>query len=759
LKLLKTLLTRKVASVLLCVLVIAGLIAQVVPVSASPADTVTITPSASYVLPGSTVSVSLMINNVTSISAWQANVHYDNTVLTFVNFTYGNFFTGGSTVSSSTGNDAAAGTVHDLNQYLQTGAQAAQTGASLVTINFTVNAGAAIGPTTVQFANYGAITPKLIDDLANVIADATYTNATINVASVLPPTVSGINPTTAYQGESVVITGSNFTGASAVSFGASAAASYTVNSATQITAVVGAGATGAVTVTTAGGTATGPTFTYTAATAGAVAPNTNVSPATLMTVTGRGLKNATLVTFKNGAATVGTAIPASTSISNLTVNVPNLGASIATVTVVITTPDGAITATGTFNYISASITSLSPATGYTGDTIVINGTGFAGATAVKFGSTNAASFTVNSNGTSISAVVAGGASGTVTVVLPGNVNVVSTVSFVYETVNVSVAPVSQTVADGGTFSTTVNVNTKPNTSADNVNKAIRGWQATITFNPSRVQVSSVAAGTFLETFVANLPVGSTTGSVQSPMAPVIDNVNGTITVSYAVAGALDGTGVALGATGSGVLLTVNFTAVPGAPGTSGINLTNLILVDTNTNRVAGVNNIPGSITLSGSGISITKGADVPVDSNLGAQLTFIAPVSISGWNLVVSANNNVQRTMNVFANASWQVSVQDTSITAGFLTKYNGTTYTPAVKLSHPLTITSDSGNGGTGALVSLNLGGVLATGTAAGQNVANGGDIRNIMLNQPVAYTDPIVGSPFTYHIVLTFTASNTSY
>jgi hypothetical protein len=115
--------------------------------------------------------------------------------------------------------------------------------------------------------------------------------------------------------------------------------------------------------------------------------------------------------------------------------------------------------------------------------------------------------------------------------------------------------------------------------------------------------------------------------------------------------------------------------------------------------------------------------------------------------------------MNVFANASWQVSVQDTSITAGFLTKYNGTTYTPAVKLSHPLTISSDSGNGGTGALVSLNLGGVLATGTAAGQNVANGGDIRNIMLNQPVAYTDPIVGSPFTYHIVLTFTASNTSY
>jgi large repetitive protein len=74
-----------------------------------------------------------------------------------------------------------------------------------------------------------------------------------------PPTIGGVSP--AYGptvgGTAVTITGTNFTGASAVSFGGTAVSSFTVISATQITAisptVTSAGAVD-VTVTTPGGT-------------------------------------------------------------------------------------------------------------------------------------------------------------------------------------------------------------------------------------------------------------------------------------------------------------------------------------------------------------------------------------------------------------------------------------------------------------------------------------------------------------------------
>jgi hypothetical protein len=61
----------------------------------------------------------------------------------------------------------------------------------------------------------------------------------------------------------VIITGTNFTGATAVMFGAVAATTFTVNSATQITATSPAGTgTANVTVTTPDGTSAGSPFTY-----------------------------------------------------------------------------------------------------------------------------------------------------------------------------------------------------------------------------------------------------------------------------------------------------------------------------------------------------------------------------------------------------------------------------------------------------------------------------------------------------------------
>jgi len=106
------------------------------------------------------------------------------------------------------------------------------------------------------------------------------------------PAISSFTPTSAGSGTSVVITGTNFTGATAVSFGGTAASSYTVDSDTQITAVVGAGTSGSVGVTTPGGTATKSGFVWLEA-GTTISTSTNATDLTLT--------EGSIVTVSNGA--------------------------------------------------------------------------------------------------------------------------------------------------------------------------------------------------------------------------------------------------------------------------------------------------------------------------------------------------------------------------------------------------------------------------------------------------------------------------
>ncbi|MBO0322299.1 gliding motility-associated C-terminal domain-containing protein [Muricauda sp. CAU 1633] len=82
------------------------------------------------------------------------------------------------------------------------------------------------------------------------------------IAYRLPPTIDSFTPNSVLKDDTVTITGTNFLGTTSVTFGGVDATSFTIDSATQITATVGTGASGDVAVTTSGGTGTLSGFTH-----------------------------------------------------------------------------------------------------------------------------------------------------------------------------------------------------------------------------------------------------------------------------------------------------------------------------------------------------------------------------------------------------------------------------------------------------------------------------------------------------------------
>lgn len=90
----------------------------------------------------------------------------------------------------------------------------------------------------------------VFSDTAWVVSPSAIRTGTLVVNSSALPTLTTITPATgsAAGGTSVTLTGTNFTGATGVSFGGTAATSFTVNSATQITATTPARSSGSVSV-------------------------------------------------------------------------------------------------------------------------------------------------------------------------------------------------------------------------------------------------------------------------------------------------------------------------------------------------------------------------------------------------------------------------------------------------------------------------------------------------------------------------------
>jgi len=110
-------------------------------------------------------------------------------------------------------------------------------------------------PATVASALINNSTPNKITSPGTGSPNRLLYTGFIGGGGTPAPTISGFSPASGPTGTSVTITGTNFTGASAVSFN-NQAASFSVNSSTQITATVpNCSSSGQVRVTTAGGTA------------------------------------------------------------------------------------------------------------------------------------------------------------------------------------------------------------------------------------------------------------------------------------------------------------------------------------------------------------------------------------------------------------------------------------------------------------------------------------------------------------------------
>jgi len=285
---------------------------------------------------------------------------------------------------------------------------------ALTGVNFT-------GATTVRFGGVAAASFTVTNDSNLVAVVGSGISGDVSVVGPYgtglksgfvfqgPPTITSLAPAAAGVGVTVTITGTNFVGATAVSFGGVPAASFTVSSPTTIAALVGSGASGQVSVTTPYGTGSLSGFTLIPPPEiDAVSPDTAIM-SSIVTITGLNLQSTTGISF-GGVPATSFSVISPTTIQAVLGN----GASGE----VVVTADGGTDSLAGFVFLPPpSITAVSPDSGSTGTRIVLTGNQFQNASAVTFGGVPAASFFYQSP-TQLVAIPAAGASGAIVVTTP-----------------------------------------------------------------------------------------------------------------------------------------------------------------------------------------------------------------------------------------------------------------------------------------------------------------------------------------------------
>lgn len=299
-------------------------------------------------------------------------------------------------------------------------------GSDLVGVRSVTFGGAAAQSFSVNGAtSISAVAPPHQAGSVDITVTATYGSAQLlgGYTYVAPaPTLSNVSPNAGPPsgGTSVTITGTDLTGATAVTFGGTAAISFTVNGPGSISAITSPHVPGAtdVTITTPGGSVTlagGFTYASAAPVVGGVSPNTGAaSGGSSVSISGINFTGATAVSFGGVNAT------------SFTVNSANAITAVApahapgAVDVSVTTPAGTGTFSGGYTYTSAApiLTGMSPISGPSagGTSVTITGYSLAGTTAVAFDGVPATTFTVTGPN-AITAIAPAHAPGAVTVAI------------------------------------------------------------------------------------------------------------------------------------------------------------------------------------------------------------------------------------------------------------------------------------------------------------------------------------------------------
>ena len=288
------------------------------------------------------------------------------------------------------------------------------------------------GATSVKFGGTAASSFNVVNatTITAIVANGSTGDVSVTTAAgtatkagfvfVAAPTITNFTPTNAASGATVTITGTGFTGTTAVSFGGTAASSFNVVNATSIQAVVGTGTSGDISVLTPAGTATKAGFVFVVPPTITQFTPTSAKIGETVTILGTNFTNASAVRFGNVNA------------RSFTVQNDNLiTAALANGTsgdITVITPSGNASLAGFTFLKTIKIKSFYPDSAKTNDTITITGEYFSEVIDVSFGGTAASSFTIL-NDTMILAAVGAGSTGDIS--LKDSTGSVNAPGFVY----------------------------------------------------------------------------------------------------------------------------------------------------------------------------------------------------------------------------------------------------------------------------------------------------------------------------------------